>query len=84
MIEKGSVNKTFFLHPELLSVSNLRRFDLDHGRCGDALQKNKHLITADQRAYQRELDRNYHKLNEQLEPMLHNKYGSLRGSMRKK
>ena len=53
-------------------------------RCSDALQKNKHLITVDQRAYQKELERNYTKLTEQLEPLLKNKFGSLRGSMRQK
>ncbi|XP_015776632.1 PREDICTED: dedicator of cytokinesis protein 7-like [Acropora digitifera] len=53
-------------------------------RCGDALQKNKHLITLDQRAYQKELERNYTKLTEKLEPLLKNKFGSLRGSMRQK
>ena len=53
-------------------------------RCGDALQKNKHLITVDQRAYQKELERNYSKLTEKLEPLLKNKFGSLRGSMRQK
>ncbi|XP_048582972.1 dedicator of cytokinesis protein 7-like [Nematostella vectensis] len=53
-------------------------------RCGDALHVNKQLIKSDQRAYQKELERNYHKLMEQLEPLLRNKFGSLRGSMRKK
>ncbi|XP_015777841.1 PREDICTED: dedicator of cytokinesis protein 7-like [Acropora digitifera] len=53
-------------------------------RCGDALQKNKHLIQQDQRAYQKELERNYIKLTEKLEPLLKNKFGSLRGSMRQK
>ncbi|XP_067028614.1 dedicator of cytokinesis protein 7-like isoform X1 [Acropora muricata] len=53
-------------------------------RCGDALQKNKHLIQLDQRAYQKELERNYTKLTEKLEPLLKNKFGSLRGSMRQK
>ncbi|XP_073227641.1 dedicator of cytokinesis protein 7-like isoform X3 [Porites lutea] len=53
-------------------------------RCGDALQRNKHLITVDQRAYQKELERNHTKLTEQLEPLLKNKFGSLRGSMRQK
>ena len=55
-----------------------------HFRCGDALQKNKHLITVDQRAYQKELERNYTKLTEQLEPLLKNKFDTLRGSMRQK
>ncbi|KAJ7372911.1 Dedicator of cytokinesis protein 6 [Desmophyllum pertusum] len=53
-------------------------------RCGDALHRNKHLITFEQRAYQKELERNYTKLTEQLEPLLKNKFGSLRGSTRQK
>jgi hypothetical protein len=53
-------------------------------RCGDALHLNKQLIKSDQRAYQKELDRNYHTLLNQLEPYLRNKFGSLRGSIRKK
>lgn len=53
-------------------------------RCGDALHLNKQLIKNDQRAYQKELERNYHKLMNQLEPFLKNKFGSLRGSIRKK
>lgn len=63
---------------------SIRNFAFIFFRCGDALQKNKHLIQQDQRAYQKELERNYIKLTEKLEPLLKNKFGSLRGSMRQK
>ncbi|KXJ08436.1 Dedicator of cytokinesis protein 7 [Exaiptasia diaphana] len=53
-------------------------------RCGDALHLNKSLIKTDQRAYQKELERNYHQLVNQLEPFLKNRFGTLRGSIRKK
>ncbi|XP_030322741.1 dedicator of cytokinesis protein 8 [Calypte anna] len=39
-------------------------------RCGEAVEKNKHLITADQREYQQELRKNYGKLKENLRPMI--------------
>ena len=39
-------------------------------RCADALKKNKTLIGADQRAYQRELDRNYHNFTSGLMPLI--------------
>ncbi|XP_027052730.1 dedicator of cytokinesis protein 7-like, partial [Pocillopora damicornis] len=53
-------------------------------RCGDALQRNKQLIASDQRAYQKELEKNFTQLTEQLEPLLRNKSGTLRGSTRQK
>ena len=53
-------------------------------RCEDALHKNKHLISPEQRAYHKEMERNFIKLSEELQPMLHNKFGTLRGSFRKK
>ena len=60
-------------------------------RCGDALRKNKNLITPDQREYQRELERNYHRFTDRLMPLITNRNrlgnagstGTLkRGSMR--
>lgn len=39
-------------------------------RCDDALRKNKTLIGADQKEYHRELERNYHRLKESLQPMI--------------
>lgn len=39
-------------------------------RCADALAKNKTLIGADQRDYQRELERNYRQFTDQLAPLL--------------
>ncbi|XP_064467293.1 dedicator of cytokinesis protein 6-like [Ornithodoros turicata] len=41
-------------------------------KCNDALRKNKALIGADQRDYQKELDRNYHSLTQRLQPMIRN------------
>ncbi|NXO05322.1 DOCK8 protein, partial [Rhinopomastus cyanomelas] len=42
-------------------------------RCGEAVEKNKRLITADQREYQQELKKNYAKLKENLRPMIERK-----------
>ncbi|XP_057299405.1 dedicator of cytokinesis protein 7-like isoform X1 [Hydractinia symbiolongicarpus] len=53
-------------------------------RCEEALAKNKSLISMDQRAYQKELERNYHQFVEKLEPLLKSKFGQLRGSLRKR
>ncbi|XP_076021315.1 dedicator of cytokinesis protein 8 isoform X2 [Genypterus blacodes] len=39
-------------------------------RCGEAVEKNKHLITSDQKEYQQELKKNYNRLRESLRPML--------------
>lgn len=39
-------------------------------KCGDALHRNKTLITHEQRDYQRELERNYHIFREKLQPMI--------------
>ncbi|XP_028405418.1 dedicator of cytokinesis protein 7-like [Dendronephthya gigantea] len=54
--------------------------------CGEALKKNKELITEEQKEYQKELRKNYKALQEQLNPLLKNRFGTLRGSvgMRKK
>ncbi|XP_040062759.1 dedicator of cytokinesis protein 7 isoform X2 [Ixodes scapularis] len=41
-------------------------------KCNDALRKNKTLIGADQRDYQKELERNYHRFSERLLPMIRN------------
>ncbi|XP_045145300.1 dedicator of cytokinesis protein 8 [Echinops telfairi] len=46
-------------------------------RCGEAVEKNKRLIAADQREYQQELKRNYHRLKESLRPMLERKIPEL-------
>ncbi|XP_075415020.1 dedicator of cytokinesis protein 8 isoform X2 [Tenrec ecaudatus] len=46
-------------------------------RCGEAVEKNKRLITAEQREYQQELKKNYHKLKESLRPMLERKIPEL-------
>lgn len=39
-------------------------------RCSDALRKNKNLIGPDQRDYQRELERNYHRFTDKLTPLI--------------
>ena len=49
--------------------------------CGEALKKNKELITEEQIPYQKELRNNYRALQEQLNPLLKNRFGTLRGSM---
>ncbi|KAI6058179.1 Dedicator of cytokinesis protein 8 [Aix galericulata] len=46
-------------------------------RCGEAVDKNKRLITADQREYQQELKKNYGKLKENLRPMIERKIPEL-------
>uniref|UniRef100_A0A803VMK0 Dedicator of cytokinesis 8 n=1 Tax=Ficedula albicollis TaxID=59894 RepID=A0A803VMK0_FICAL len=46
-------------------------------RCGEAVEKNRHLITADQREYHQELKRNYMKLKENLRPMIERKIPEL-------
>ncbi|CAM2114532.1 unnamed protein product [Caretta caretta] len=46
-------------------------------RCGEAVEKNKRLITADQREYQLELRKNYSKLKENLRPMIERKIPEL-------
>ncbi|XP_078252208.1 dedicator of cytokinesis protein 8 isoform X2 [Rhinoraja longicauda] len=46
-------------------------------RCGDAVEKNKHLITPDQKEYQQELKKNYNKLKENLRPMIGRKIPDL-------
>nr|DBA28085.1 TPA: hypothetical protein GDO54_008494 [Pyxicephalus adspersus] len=46
-------------------------------RCGDAVEKNKRLITLEQREYQQELKKNYNKLKENLRPMLERKIPEL-------
>ncbi|XP_075219096.1 dedicator of cytokinesis [Lycorma delicatula] len=39
-------------------------------KCSDALRKNKNLIGPDQRDYQRELERNYHRFSDRLMPLI--------------
>uniref|UniRef100_A0A8C4T3H7 Dedicator of cytokinesis 6 n=2 Tax=Erpetoichthys calabaricus TaxID=27687 RepID=A0A8C4T3H7_ERPCA len=46
-------------------------------RCEDALRKNKTLIGPDQKEYHRELERNYHRLKEALNPLIHRKIPQL-------
>ncbi|XP_036917609.1 dedicator of cytokinesis protein 8 isoform X1 [Sturnira hondurensis] len=46
-------------------------------RCGEAVEKNRRLITADQREYQQELKKNYDKLKENLRPMIKRKIPEL-------
>ncbi|XP_008101523.2 dedicator of cytokinesis protein 8 isoform X1 [Anolis carolinensis] len=46
-------------------------------RCGEAVEKNKRLITVDQREYQQELKKNYNKLKENLRPMIERKIPEL-------
>jgi len=53
-------------------------------RCDEALLKNKSLISQDQVAYHKELQKNYHSFVSKLEPLLERKFGQLRGSLRKK
>ncbi|XP_065674534.1 dedicator of cytokinesis protein 7 isoform X2 [Hydra vulgaris] len=52
-------------------------------RCEQALIKNKALITLEQKAYQKELEKNFQTFVEKLEPLLKSKFGNLRGSIRK-
>ncbi|XP_022087787.1 dedicator of cytokinesis protein 7-like isoform X2 [Acanthaster planci] len=56
-------------------------------KCGDALRKNKNLIALDQREYQKELERNYHRFTDRLMPLISNPGrvggGTLRKSGRK-
>ncbi|XP_046870241.1 LOW QUALITY PROTEIN: dedicator of cytokinesis protein 7 [Hypomesus transpacificus] len=46
-------------------------------RCEDALRKNKSLIGPDQKEYQRELERNSHRLKESLQPLINRKIPQL-------
>uniref|UniRef100_A0A8C6W216 Dedicator of cytokinesis 8 n=2 Tax=Nannospalax galili TaxID=1026970 RepID=A0A8C6W216_NANGA len=46
-------------------------------KCGEAVEKNKRLITAEQREYQQELKKNYNKLRESLRPMIERKIPEL-------
>lgn len=39
-------------------------------RCNDALKKNKNLITSEQKEYQKEIERNYLKFTERLNPLI--------------
>lgn len=50
---------------------------LSFSRCEDALRKNKSLIGPDQKEYQRELERNYHRLKEALQPLINRKIPQL-------
>ncbi|TRY86506.1 hypothetical protein DNTS_010131 [Danionella cerebrum] len=46
-------------------------------RCGEAIEKNKQLITPDQKEYQQEMKKNYNRLRESLRPMLERKIPEL-------
>ncbi|GAB1302291.1 Dedicator of cytokinesis protein 8 [Apodemus speciosus] len=46
-------------------------------RCGEAVEKNRRLITAEQREYQQELKKNYNKLKDSLRPMIERKIPEL-------
>ncbi|KAK2489971.1 hypothetical protein MC885_012071 [Smutsia gigantea] len=66
MVLQGSVGATVNQGP--LEVAQV---------CGEAVEKNKRLITADQREYQQELKKNYSKLKENLRPMMERKIPEL-------
>uniref|UniRef100_H3DL65 Dedicator of cytokinesis 7 n=1 Tax=Tetraodon nigroviridis TaxID=99883 RepID=H3DL65_TETNG len=64
--------------PKLYRHHNkLRCFKDFTKRCEDALRKNKSLIGPDQKEYQRELERNYHRLKEALQPLINRKIPQL-------
>ncbi|XP_034266183.1 dedicator of cytokinesis protein 8 isoform X2 [Pantherophis guttatus] len=46
-------------------------------RCGEALEKNRHLITPEQKEYHKELKKNYEKLENSLRPMIRRKIPEL-------
>ncbi|XP_069619933.1 dedicator of cytokinesis protein 8 isoform X2 [Ranitomeya imitator] len=46
-------------------------------RCGGAVEKNKRLITSEQKEYQQELKKNYNRLKENLRPMIERKIPDL-------
>ncbi|KAM4052801.1 dedicator of cytokinesis protein 8 isoform 2-T2 [Anomaloglossus baeobatrachus] len=46
-------------------------------RCGEAVEKNKRLITSEQKEYQQELKKNYNRLKENLRPMIERKIPDL-------
>ncbi|XP_063962450.1 dedicator of cytokinesis protein 7-like isoform X1 [Lytechinus pictus] len=52
-------------------------------KCGDALRKNKGLIVHDQREYQRELERNYHRFTDRLMPLISKRNHHLTGTIRR-
>lgn len=49
-------------------------------RCSDALQRNKSLITHEQKEYQTELTRNYHAIKNKLNPMISSNTATLKRS----
>ncbi|XP_071486500.1 dedicator of cytokinesis protein 7-like [Diadema antillarum] len=51
-------------------------------KCGDALRRNRGLIGQDQREYQRELERNYHRFTDRLMPLI-SKRNHLVGTIRR-
>jgi len=55
---------------QLISASLIFHFFLLFYRCNDALKKNKNLITSEQKEYQKEIERNYLKFTERLNPLI--------------
>lgn len=71
--------KRYGLPRRRLFPGDLLQFLMVHlrDRCEDALRKNKSLIGPDQKEYQRELERNYHRLKEALQPLINRKIPQL-------
>ena len=53
-----------------MCIANFKYFLITISRCSDALKKNKNLIMADQKAYQKELELNYARFTERLAPLI--------------
>ncbi|PSN35267.1 Dedicator of cytokinesis protein 7 [Blattella germanica] len=69
MVLQGCIGTTVNQGPMEIAVVFLSEL-LDGQKCADALRKNKNLIGADQRDYQRELERNYHRFTGRLMPLI--------------
>lgn len=81
-LEEPATNPFKLPNKKLLSLAELSDtfhafFSFLLSRCGEAVDKNKRLITADQREYQQELKKNYGKLKENLRPMIERKIPEL-------
>jgi hypothetical protein len=61
---------TFYKTLHIIAVQKKYLCILSFYRCADALRKNKTLIGADQKDYQRELERNYHRFTTRLMPLI--------------
>ncbi|KAB1279725.1 Dedicator of cytokinesis protein 8 [Camelus dromedarius] len=83
MVLQGSVGATVNQGPLEVAQVFLAEIPADpklyrhHNKCGEAVEKNKRLITTDQREYQQELKKNYNKLKESLRPMIERKIPEL-------